>query len=100
MGSVALFIPGDRRLPTGVRIEGKVSCCVCTEKIDQADVDNERVFFATGKNGIYPAHINHFYQLNPATGKFDTPTRNYEENLKLYAIAYGAGEGLATPNVG
>jgi hypothetical protein len=100
MGSVTLFIPTDRSLPTGIQIEGKVSCCVCKEAVDQSDVDRGDLFMATGAKGVYPAHVAHFYTENPATGKLDIPADDYQESLQLFALAYGIGEGLQSANRG
>lgn len=100
MGRVALFIPGDRNLPCGVEIEGTVACCICQGVIDQSHVDRGEIFLATGKRTMYPVHVAHFYTENPATGNVDTPTDDYQENLALYAMAYGIGEGLTTVQKG
>ena len=100
MGRVALFIPADKTLPAGFCVDGKVACAVCTEAITQEDVDEQEVFFATGKWGVYAAHVEHFYMANPATGRLDMQTPDYRASLSLFAVAYGIGEGLATPKRG
>jgi hypothetical protein len=98
MGTVALLIPTDRKMPAGVQIEGSVTCCVCREDIDQSAVEREEVVFATGKLGIYPAHVVHFFRTNPVTGEL-SQSANYERNLELFAVAYASGEQLCNPSV-
>lgn len=83
---------------------GETVCPVCNRQIDESDLRAERAIIAAegmpGDMTFVAAHIGHFFQINPATGKADCPTPDYQKNLEIFSLAYLSATGHVPRNQG
>ncbi len=79
----------DNGMRTAALVFADAPCEICGQMMTQKDFDEGQAIALTGRERIYPAHLDHFYAGEPPH-----PVPEYEGNMRRLATAYGEGEGL------